>query len=68
MPKKRPQSDHNQNRMQDRTRFILDDGESEDAIRAAKQIKELQNMTPEEVVRFIRNFGIVYINEDQPDS
>ncbi len=68
MPKRKQQSDFNQNRAKERTAFILDDGGTDDSLRAAQQIKGLQNMTPEELIRFLHNFTTVYINEDQPDS
>lgn len=68
MTKKKTQSEHNQSHAQERTVFDLEDGDSEKLIRAVQKNKALQNMTQEELIRFIHNFNTLYINEEQSGS
>ena len=68
MPKKKTQSDLNQNRSQERTVFNTGDEETANNLHALQQIKELQSMTPDELLRFLRNFGTLYVNDDSNDS
>ncbi len=68
MPKRKQQSDFNQNRTQERTVFNTGDGETLNNLHALQKIKELQSMTPDELLRFLRSFDTLYINDDANNS
>ena len=68
MPKRKQQSDSNQNRAQERTVFNTGDGETLKNLQSLQKIKELQSMTPDELLRFLRSFDTLYINDDASNS